>query len=86
MLLILFNIISLFQDPLKIGIYYKWVFYTFICFIKSSEGSKYDKLELYRGLDAADKFVKMIEDDCSKQTKIMSRTNKPLDLSPNKEK
>ena len=54
--------------------------------IKSSEGSKYDKLELYEGPDAADEFVKMIEDDCIKLTKIMSRTNKPLDLSINEEK
>ena len=42
-------------------------------------------MELFRGPNAADKFVKRIEDDCKKLTKIMSRTNKPLDLSPNKE-
>ena len=58
----------------------------FCCYIKSSAGSKYDKLELYRGPDAADEFVKRIEDDCIKLTKIMSRTNKPLNLSLNEEK
>ena len=39
--------------------------------IKSSLVSEYDKMEL---------------DDCIKLTEIMSRTNKPLDLSPNEEK
>ena len=43
-------------------------------------------MELYRGPDVADEFVKRIEDDYIKLTKIMSRTNKPLDLSPNEEK
>ena len=58
----------------------------FCCYIKSSVGSKYDTSELYQGPDAADEFVKRIEDDFIKLTKIMSRTNKPLDLSPNEEK
>ena len=40
----------------------------------------------YRGPDAAVEFVKRIEDDCVKLTKIMSRTNKPHNLSPNEEK
>ena len=58
----------------------------FCYYIKSSVGSKYDKLEWYRGPYAADDFVERIEDDCIKLTEIMSRTNKPLNLSPNEEK
>ena len=41
----------------------------FCYYIKSSVGSKFDKLELYGGPDAADEFVKRIEDDCIKPTK-----------------
>ena len=58
----------------------------FCCYIKSSVGSKYDTLELYQGPDAADEFVKMIVDYYMKLTKILSRTIKLLDLSPNEEK
>ena len=58
----------------------------FCYFIKSSVGSKYDKLELYRGPDAAEEFVKRIKDDCIKLINIMSQTNLPMDLSPNEEK
>ena len=41
---------------------------------------------MHGGPDVADEFVKRIENDCIKLTKNMSRTNKPLDLSPSEER
>ena len=66
---------SILEKTDDINKYQKHITCGFCYDIISSFGRKYDKLELYWGPDAADEFVKRIEDDCIKQTGIISRTN-----------
>uniref|UniRef100_UPI0035900121 uncharacterized protein n=1 Tax=Myxine glutinosa TaxID=7769 RepID=UPI0035900121 len=53
----------------------------FCYYIKSSVGDKYNKLEEYRGSNTPEEFVKRLEKDCVRLTKIMRETNKPMSLT-----
>ncbi len=53
----------------------------FCYYIKSSVGNEYNKLEEYRGSNTPEEFVKRLEKDCVRLTKIMRETNKPMSLT-----
>ncbi len=53
----------------------------FCYYIKSSVGDEYNKLEEYRGSNTPEEFVKRLEKDCVRLTKIMRETNKPMSLT-----
>ena len=58
----------------------------FCYYIKSSVCDEYNKLELYRGEDASEEFVRRLEKDCIRLREIMFKTYKPKSLTKGEKK
>ena len=66
--------------------YQKYTPCGFCYYIKSSVGDKYNKLEVYRGEDASEEFVRRLEKDCIRLREIIVKTYKPMSLTKGEKK